>query len=1501
MPSNLKLVDQHTFIDGVDTTTARELKRPTTVEYMLNCYILSQGEGSVGIVTNFKGNKEIEFTLPAGRNKSIGTAIDEENNIFLFFICNENGFHGIYKYDGISKEVSRLFENLTDSADIDIMKLDFDHLILHADIVDNDKLYWVDGLNNARKTNLSRLVDKTPNGYGAVVLQSFIDLYKQTARFAPTGIYISDTNRPDNTLYGSLIKVAQRFSYIDGEKSTYSDFSGVILPDNESFSGVNTIPTNNNGIQITVDTGSHDVKIIEVVAQFTSGEINNDGVLNWVLINTINKKDLGLADNATYSFNFYNDTDYPPVDQTDVIQPYDYILREPQAQTIAKSRLVLSNGKEGRPTVDVDVSITVRYEDLFIDPGTENKYNEPIFTHEYGVPPNDRDIVSFGQSVITADGVTIKIFPVTRFNVHKLTIGFDVKKGNKFYLSHSNGYPPDIFDFMKEATVTDSALTVANYFKQQLLATGRIFRKTPELPDTNIYDNEIDGDGNVTFSYIMMSTPGKAFMGGWSYPEPIQYDSLKDTGQSVRNEKMGSTHRYAIQYEDDDGRKEGGYTSPEMVRSIKPINDEGIKASVTEIEIRHKAPIWAKYYQILRTKDLVRDDFIELLIQNVVEIQGTQDTEYLDLVIGGYFTYKKLHPNSTLDFEFAKGDRLSLIKKTSDDTYYPFFQTEVIDYNSIISDHIKSNVVTAGTATVTVAEASVKDIGKFIIIDGNEREIVDAPSPTTYLLNAPIGDNTSATYLSYELVDRRGVLRIRKPSVDVIPEIEDLSMVEVYKPSRTAVSDQKFFEFQQKYAIINPGTETAYHAANKQNQTAVLPAIVDISGGSIYVRNREQPTNNVSPGTQVIVELVEDPSYSDFYESNVNDNGRTMAEDLGFGEVHFGSRMRFSKNFIEDTRINGLSSFPNLNREDFNDDYGFIKLTKFDTNRIFVFKELKTCFVPIDSILTKDNLGTGLLVSSVDFLNPIQYFAWEGGIGNNPESWTRNATHQYFVSANSGVIIRIGGNGEEPISKTYLLDNEVKAILTRAINNKAKIPGGFDRVNDFYIAAVEGTEIFIFFDGFTGWVVSQPVTAIEYEIVTNPAHGTIDFTSPTQWTYIPTTDYVGSDTWSYRAKINGTDYTQPANVCLTIVENPNLTTAWRPKESSYFCVIDEYGLQTGYKGWDTLEEYYIVSNELTGNEKPNVDTDANYAAPVIDETTCVPTPPDGTPNPYSFDPVIDAELDTLYESEVVTPDGYNIPIIITIADGEYRLNGGAWTSADGIMNPGDTLQVRRNSSTDYDTEVITTPTAGGVSADFSITTKEEEMGEFHSLVAGGAPTRNMTGNGSGGAPPTSMPYQWFGSLANDTVIINTLPGVELRGFLSGSNRILTVVDSGNYHFKVTGSGSVTVSTEDSSGWTAMVDFFIQINGTAYALSSFNPPPPFFTNFYQYLLESPGGGIGHKEATVAYSLSYEGNIPLTTAQTVEFFIGPRIVTTPAAKTATLRLNNTSLELEINIIP
>jgi hypothetical protein len=95
---------------------------------------------------------------------------------------------------------------------------------------------------------------------------------------------------------------------------------------------------------------------------------------------------------------------------------------------------------------------------------------------------------------------------------------------------------------------------------------------------------------------------------------------------------------------------------------------------------------------------------------------------------------------------------------------------------------------------------------------------------------------------------------------------------------------------------------------------------------------------------------------------------------------------------------------------------------------------------------------------------------------------------------------------------------------------------------------------------------------------------------------------------------------------------------------------------------------------------------------------------DTTPDAISFTAVTGAPLSTLVESNAQTIAGVSPAAPISIAGGEYQINGGAWTSAAGSVINGDQVRVRLLSSGLGLTEVVAQLTVGTLTVPFSVTT-----------------------------------------------------------------------------------------------------------------------------------------------------------------------------------------------------
>jgi uncharacterized delta-60 repeat protein len=99
------------------------------------------------------------------------------------------------------------------------------------------------------------------------------------------------------------------------------------------------------------------------------------------------------------------------------------------------------------------------------------------------------------------------------------------------------------------------------------------------------------------------------------------------------------------------------------------------------------------------------------------------------------------------------------------------------------------------------------------------------------------------------------------------------------------------------------------------------------------------------------------------------------------------------------------------------------------------------------------------------------------------------------------------------------------------------------------------------------------------------------------------------------------------------------------------------------------------------------------------------TPPDTTPNAFSFVDQTGVALSSQIVSAPVTITGITAAAAVSISGGEYSVGCGAtFTSAAGTINNGQTICVRHTSSASNSTAVSTTLTMGGVSDTFTSTT-----------------------------------------------------------------------------------------------------------------------------------------------------------------------------------------------------
>lgn len=1172
-----------TFTGGMNTVISPELMQPDQYVFMLNCDVTSTADGNLGRVTNLKGNIAIDITLPEGENKTIGSVRNDESNKMYFAVWNSQGFHSWFEFDYISLTTKLVMQCIVDTGNVDIWKWERGQLIDSINIVNDDLLYWTMEGHPARKINITKAIEKNlDNGYGNVILDEYTRAYKRSPAFAPVAEYFTNEDIKKNNLFRKLFQWAVRFIYDDNEFSTFSDFSRVAVPAEENVTGTLGVPLENNGMYVRFPTGGMLVKKIELAMRSTT---DVEGVYSdWVSISVFDKETLNIGDNTEYQYEFYNDNTYTALAQNEVNQQQSDLPDNPKTQEFTYNTLVYGNFYDGFPSVKVDLDFAVEYSELFVPDGQANVFNDPSLV----VNHIDHEYESGG--FLSGGG--------WRKTEAEVVVGPDVKSGNRFVLQFTN----DTFRVEVVANLNDNASSIASKIRSAIA-------NHPRTKDKGGYVGVVTNTaGYARFSFKIWNTWNKDYIGFITQAVPVNYSTLKDTGNSVPNEKLGSSFRYAIRYENEDGKRSLAYGTNDVV-SIDTINNLGeIKKVATNITIKHKAPAWATRYSIVRTKNLSQSDYIQLLIQRIVTSSTLNGEEYQDLVVGSLFTYQKVHPNTTLNYEFKKGDRVRLVKEYNGASWNVpsnVMDYEILDYYPEIRRPVNGDVQVDGSAAVTVDNPDPNNIGNNIIINGHERTITGVTGNQYNLDMAISVDGASPgselKYPSYEIINRDGILRIKMDPdypITVNPSSNQFAVVEVYTPAQTFTNAERenYYDIGYKFEIVQEDGQFL-HRGNSQDQTATQPAIVRVEGFDNYVRNRDLITNNSETNPQSLISSIEDRAYSDFYQSDLSSLGRPTKLDDSRGVVHFEDRIIWSNNFIEDTKINGLNMFLSTNRVDYNDKYGSIQAMIFYEGKLYIFKYLKTGWVPVLGNLIVDSEGQQLVGVSTRLLpDKMEYFLWEGGVGDNPESIVKIGNEIFGVSPNSQVIFTIGGAGVVPTSKIYGIDNHARQIINDASLSGAHMFGGINRKKNQYLLMIESYDKIAYKDSFNNSnteIVSIPIEG-GWQIVSNPGNGSAVLEGGII-RYSPNFNFSGVDYLSYRAG-NG----QIRNVSINVL-SVDTQTSW--VATGQYCVVSG-GDRTGEVGYTLLSEYDNISGSFTGNTKPNDPLDPDYVAPVMNTDVC---------------------------------------------------------------------------------------------------------------------------------------------------------------------------------------------------------------------------------------------------------------------------------------------------------
>lgn len=154
------------------------------------------------------------------------------------------------------------------------------------------------------------------------------------------------------------------------------------------------------------------------------------------------------------------------------------------------------------------------------------------------------------------------------------------------------------------------------------------------------------------------------------------------------------------------------------------------------------------------------------------------------------------------------------------------------------------------------------------------------------------------------------------------------------------------------------------------------------------------------------------------------------------------------------------------------------------------------------------------------------------------------------------------------------------------------------------------------------------------------------------------------------------------------------------------------------------------------------------------------------PDQYLFNDIVDALINTVYESNEITISGITEPVNVSVVGGEMSINNGAYTINQGYVSAGDKVKVRITSSSNYTTQVGVTLTVGTISDTFDVTTAQDST--IYYAYNSASFVRQTCGSGQ--SPSGSVPYQKQYTSTGGQSAADALAQADLNNFnIEGQN------------------------------------------------------------------------------------------------------------------------------------
>lgn len=774
--------------------------------------------------------------------------------------------------------------------------------------------------------------------------------------------YASDVTKHFNNVDGIVFRFCHRYQYFDDSFSVCSAHSNITLPvDNEFYNGtISGASIRNNYIKLSFSLYSPAlVKNIEVFFQ----ELGLDATTNvsvwsdWKRMTIINRQEQTLLDTVSYTYDFYNNEAYPIIAQTLPYIIQDAVPDKASAQEIINKNILCYAGcTEGKPNIDKDlINVTLT---PVIQELPEGGYEGAI----------KRDNVASSDITQTSGYEGITFYFYTNINVASWRSGAGLAAGNIYKVTIDGITAQDTLGAGDIDTDTHLALRMSHIIN--MINTSTVSYGTATIVIKKLSSNPI-----ISFSSIF--TPSVALT------------SFSKQGGF----KTGAYHPFCRFYYDEALRRGDAQITPDMAVYVPAFNENSPPISTTNHkyvinwEVNDEPPTWAKYWKWGYAGNRKCSYFVQYIIESIATSTPTDTNTPADVA-------------NTVKIDITP---LQTIRTTIESTWNCYPNSIIPQYTFTPGDRIR--FITEATIPATTG-TTLGDV-----IDGTyDFEIIkfDPFAQSTNQVTGVVTDSgTNMIYIA--------------ATVSELPSIGINSLAEIYTP-RKATTVETYYEFGDMMPIVKDADDNFVHGGQSQDQSLTaspLPATGTFIEGDVYhiMRTPDKPLCTFAGGEQVVGAFHESMWWSDFYTSNDWDRGKLGLESP-IGQVTL-NIIRYSNTYLQDTQINGITTFETNHYKELNDTYGNIVAIVEVGDTLKVYQEKKACSILIGRTSYYNATGTATDVQTQSFvLGTITYRI--GNLGTTfPESISKNNRYVYGFDIYSGVVWRDSPSGIFPISGRY--------------------------------------------------------------------------------------------------------------------------------------------------------------------------------------------------------------------------------------------------------------------------------------------------------------------------------------------------------------------------------------------------------------------------------------------------------------------------------------------------